>query len=203
VVIEDLGAGAAGTGGAHHPEIVVGRDADDLVVRQARDLLPDLGGLVIGVVDRDQKLRLVDAEILGQQLPREGDRVGFEVIPEGEISQHLEERVMARGVAHVVQIVVLAARAHAFLRRGRAHVVAMLDAGEQVLELDHARVREHQRRIVARHKRRAVDDFVPVAAEIVEEGRADIVQAGHGSGASFSSNTGLAKRCIPAQGWCP
>jgi hypothetical protein len=42
VVVEDLGAGAAGTGGAHHPEIVVGRDADDLFVRQARDLLPDL-----------------------------------------------------------------------------------------------------------------------------------------------------------------
>jgi hypothetical protein len=140
VVIEDLGAGAAGTRGAHHPEIVVGGDADDLFVRQARDLLPDLRRLVVGVVDGDQQLRLVDAEILGQQLPREGDRVFLEVIPEGEIPQHLEERVVPRGVAHVVQIVVLAARAHAFLRGRRAHVVAVLDPGEEVLELHHARI---------------------------------------------------------------
>jgi hypothetical protein len=42
VIVEDLGAGAAGPGRAHRPEIVVGRDADDRLVRQAGDLLPEI-----------------------------------------------------------------------------------------------------------------------------------------------------------------
>jgi hypothetical protein len=42
VVEEDLGAGAAGAGRAHAPEVVIGGDADDPVVGQARDLLPDI-----------------------------------------------------------------------------------------------------------------------------------------------------------------
>ncbi len=57
-------------------------------------------------------------EILGEQLPGELDRALLEIIAEGEIPEHLEEGVMARGVADIVEIVVLAAGAHAFLRCG-------------------------------------------------------------------------------------
>ena len=73
------------------------------------------------------------------------------VIAEREITQHLEKRVVAGGVTDVVQIVVLAAGAHAFLRCHSAFIVAVFLAGEHVLELNHSRVGEHQRRIVARH----------------------------------------------------
>jgi hypothetical protein len=62
------------------------------------------------VVDGDQQLVLVDAEILGEQLPGELDRVLLEIVAEGEIAEHLEERVMPRGVADIVEVVVLAAR---------------------------------------------------------------------------------------------
>ena len=89
---------------------------------------------------------------------------------------------MPRGVADVVQVVVLAAGADAFLRRGGADVGALLLAGEHVLELHHAGVGEHQRGVVARHQRRAFDHLVPVAGEVVEEGGADVVAAGHGGG---------------------
>ena len=65
VVKEDLGAGTAGAGRTHLPEVVAGGDADDPVVGQARDLFPDVRGLVIGVIDGDQQLVLGDAEILG------------------------------------------------------------------------------------------------------------------------------------------
>ena len=51
---DPLGAGAAGAGGAHAPEVVVGRDADDPVVRKARDLLPEIRGLIVGVIDGDE-----------------------------------------------------------------------------------------------------------------------------------------------------
>src|SRR5262249_2611411 len=41
VVVENLGAGAAGTGVAHLPEVVAAGDAYDLALGQARDLLPE------------------------------------------------------------------------------------------------------------------------------------------------------------------
>ena len=141
------------------------------LVRQAGDLLPDRRRVVVLGVDGDQQPVLRQAEILGHQLPGVGDRLVLEVVAEAEIPQHLEERVVARGVADIVQVVVLAAGAHAFLRRGGADVGPLLLPGEDVLELHHARVGEHQRRVVARHQRRAFHHRVPVAGEVVEEGR--------------------------------
>src|SRR6516162_8838980 len=97
---------------------------------------------------------------------------------------------MARGIADIVEIVVLAAGAHAFLRRDRAHVGALLQAGEDVLELYHAGIGEHQRWIIARHERRRGHDFVPFARKIGEEIRPDLVDAAHwpqlSSGTSIS-----------------
>ena len=61
-----------------------------------------------------------------------GIATAFEIVAEGEIAEHFEEGVMARGVADIVQIVVLAAGAHALLARSwRARSRACLDAGEQ------------------------------------------------------------------------
>jgi hypothetical protein len=57
---------------------------------------------------------------LGDQGPGEIDRLFLEVVAEREIAQHLEEGVVARGVADIVEVVVLAAGADAFLRGGRA-----------------------------------------------------------------------------------
>ena len=58
------------------------------------------------------------------------DRALLEIIAEGEIAEHLEEGVVARGVADIVEVVMLAAGAHAFLRRGRAREGRLLGAGE-------------------------------------------------------------------------
>jgi hypothetical protein len=55
LVEEDLGAGAAGTGVAHAPEVVGGADADDAIVEEAGDLAPQRGGLVVRGVDGDQQ----------------------------------------------------------------------------------------------------------------------------------------------------
>ena len=60
---------------------------------------------------------------------------------------------MTRGIADVLEIIVLAARSHAALARWRALVVALLLAEEHVLELHHAGVGEQQRRIVPGHER--------------------------------------------------
>jgi hypothetical protein len=74
---------------------------------------------------------------------------------------------------------VLAAGAHAFLRRHRAVVGPLLDAGEDVLELHHAGIGEHQCRVVARDKRGGGHDLVPGLGKIIEEARPDFVDAAH------------------------
>src|SRR5690606_32175144 len=54
-----------------------------------------------------------------------------------------------------------------------------LQAGEDVLELHHPGIGEHERRVVARDERARRNDLVPVALEIVEECRPDVVDATH------------------------
>ena len=67
--------------------------------------------------NRDVKLRLIDPKPFrrSDQFPRVGYGVFLEVVAKRKISQHLKKRVMAIGEADVFQIVVLAARAYAFL----------------------------------------------------------------------------------------
>ena len=131
------------------------------------------------MIDSDQKLVLVQAKILGQKLPGKGDGLVLEIIAEREIPQHFEEGMVARSIADIVEIVMLAPGAHAFLGGGGAFVVAGFDAGEQVFELHHARIGEHQGRIVTRHQGAAVHDAVAVALEEIKIGGADVVQRGH------------------------
>ena len=155
------------------------------------DLLPQIERLVVVDVDGDHQPVLRQAELLGDQIPGELDGAVLEIVAEREIAEHLEEGVVARGVADIVEVVVLAAGAHAFLRRGRARVGALLEAGEDVLELHHAGIGEHQRRIVARHQRRRRHHLVAVLAEIIEEARPDLVDAAHCQ---------TTVRCLPAAG---
>src|SRR6266704_5888807 len=110
-----------------------------------------------------------------QQFPGVGNGFLLEVIAEGEIAKHLEERVVALGEADVFEVVVLAARAHAFLCGGRAGVIAFFEAQEHVLELVHPRIREQQRRVAMRHERRAAHAAVPLALEEAEERLADLI----------------------------
>src|SRR5688572_29050071 len=179
VVVEDLRARSARAGVAHGPEIVRGRDADDLALRQAGDLAPQAERLVILGVDGDQQLVLGEAVFLGDQAPGEVDRALLEIVAEREVAEHLEEGVMACSIADVLQVVVLAAGAHAFLRGRGADVRPLLLAGEDVLELHHAGVGEHQRRVVARHQRAGGHDLVPFALEVVQEQASDVVGGLH------------------------
>ena len=191
MVIENLGTRPARARRPHLPEIVMGRDANDPAVLQPGDLLPDLRRLIVGVINRDQQLVLVDPQIARDQLPRKWDRVRLEIIAKREIPQHFKEGMMPRGVAHIVQIVMLAARAHTFLRRRCALVVTGFHPGEQVLELNHAGIGKHQRRVIAGHQRAAVHHLVTVLGKIVQKCGSDIVQRGHVCRALMKSHAGL------------
>ncbi len=172
--VVNLAARAARPGFAHRPEVVLVAQRDDPVVADAGHLLPDDARFGVGLVHRVDEALGVDAVRAGQQLVRERDRVRLEVVAEAEVAQHLEERVVARGAADVLEVVVLAAGAHALLRRRRARRGRLGPAGEVVLELVHPRVREQQRRVVVRHQRGAGDLRVPVLLEEVQKGASGV-----------------------------
>ena len=179
VVVENLRARTAGAELPHGPEIVGPIDAENAGLGQPRDLFPELERVVVVDIDGGDQLLFGEREGLGEEVPGELDRVILEIIAKGKVPQHLKEGVVAGRVAHVVEVVVLAAGAHALLRADRALVRPLLDTGEDVLELHHPGIGEHQRGVVARHERRRRHDRVPVLGEIVEEGRPDFVDAAH------------------------
>ena len=72
---------------------------------------------------------------------------------------------MARGAAHVLEVVVLAGHAQALLRGGHARHVAHFFAQEELLELHHARVGEEQGGVVGRDQGPGGQDVMPVAGE--------------------------------------
>src|SRR5690606_33424922 len=90
----DLRAGAGRTGLTGVPVVVLFAHALDALDGQARDLLPQGGGFVVGVVDGDPDVLLCEGEAAvglagGQQLPGIADRALFEVVAEGPVAHHL------------------------------------------------------------------------------------------------------------------
>ena len=51
------------------------------------------------------------------ELPSPGNGFFLEVVTKTEIAQHFEKGVMPRGIADIVEVIVLAASPHALLRR--------------------------------------------------------------------------------------
>ncbi len=176
----DLRAWAARSRVAHRPEIVLLAEPEDVGVAEPGHLLPQRVRLVVVGEDGRPEPARVEAEVAREELPRKLDRVGLEVIAEREVAEHLEERVMARRAPDVLEVVVLAARAHALLAARGTHVVAPFLAEEDRLELDHARVGEEERRVVAGHERGRAHARVALRLEILEEPFAEL-GAGHRS----------------------
>ena len=194
VVIEDFGAGSAGPCLAHHPEIVRGiartlvvADANDARRRYADLVGPDLVSLVVFGVHRDPELVRRQFEDVDQQFPGVLDGIALEIVAKAEVAQHLEKGVMARRITDVFKVVVLAARAHTFLRRRGAVVAALVEAEEHILELVHPGVGEQQGRILVRHQRTGGHDLVAFRREEIEESLADF-GAFHGGAESVTQS---------------
>ena len=115
VIVENLRAWAARAGVAHRPKVVGCGDADDPLFGQTRDLPPQIERFVIVVIDGDGELVRRQSQVARQQIPGIFDRVVLEIVAERKVAEHFEERVVARRIADIVEIVVLAARPHAFL----------------------------------------------------------------------------------------
>src|SRR2546421_11356250 len=126
-------------------------------------------------MDGDANFGRVQRELARDERPCKRDRISLEVIAEREVAEHLEKRMVACGMAHLLEIVMLAAGTHTFLRsRSAASESWLLQAQKCFLELDHSRVGEQQRRIITRHERGAWPNGVTRASEIVEETKSDL-----------------------------
>ena len=181
MVVEYLRARTARPDIAHAPEVVRRSDANDALVGKAADLAPVTMRVVVVVIDGDPELVLGQAELTGHHVPGQLDRDILEIGAKREIAEHLEEGVMAGGVADVVEIVVFAAGAQTLLARHRAIVGTFLQPREEVLELHHASAGEQQRRVVVRHQRTRPHRRMAMGREIVDERLANVVGAVHRS----------------------
>ena len=195
----DLGTGPARSRVPHLPEVVLVAEPEELPLLETGHLPPEVTRLGVGFVHRHPEPLRRDPEPLraGDELPRERDRVALEVVAEGEVPQHLEEGVVPLGVAHLFEVVVLAARAHALLAGHRTEVVARLDAEKSALELVHPGVGEEQRRVVGGKERGRGHRSVSLALEVLDEAAADLggvhrgnisrLPRGHQDGAASAS----------------
>ena len=111
LIVENLRVRPAGAGVAHSPEIV--RMFDHPLAGHADLAHPEFAGLVVGRMHRHPQPVPVEREDAGDELPRPGDRVLLRIAAETEVAEHFEQRLVARGIADVFEIVVLAAGAHA------------------------------------------------------------------------------------------
>ena len=130
----DLGAGTARAGFTHHPEVVFLVSVDNVNGRikshTAKFLRPEiprflipLGGVLLGLVGLvNGGINALRREFphFDDQFPRPGDGFLLEIIAERPITQHFKKSVVIGIQPDVIQIVVFAASADAFLRVRRA-----------------------------------------------------------------------------------
>ena len=164
----DLRARSARTGVPRLPEVVLVTEALDAFHRDADLLVPDGFGIIVALVDGDPETVAVEPEDLGDEFPGPRDRVLLEVVTEREVAEHLEEHEVPLGTADVVEVVVLAACAHALLDAHRTRVRSNLVAEEVGLERHHAGHREQEGGVVG-NQARGRHNRVAVGCEVAAE----------------------------------
>ena len=194
----EFGARTARTGFAHHPEVVLHVAVDDLdfriTTRRAEKFRPDVVGFLVEIsgiallrsVNRGVETMRGQPPAPDDEFPRPRDRLLFEIVSKRPVPQHLEHRVVVGVVADILEVVVLAARADAFLGvcRARRIVRGFLDAEEIRHERVHPGVCEKQARRL-RQQRGGGHDGVLFLTEKIEEALADL-GGGHGRGGKLA-----------------
>jgi hypothetical protein len=175
----DLAARAARPGLGHPPEVLVVALVDipplrHPLWREADLIAPHIPRDVVVRVRRRSKALGRDLEVAGEEIPGELDCLALEVVAEAEVAEHLEERVVARGPANLLEVVVLACDPEDTLVVGGPVVAPCLRAGEDILELDHPGVREQEGLVAGRDEARAGHDGVAALREELEEAAADL-----------------------------
>ena len=137
-----LTAGTARPRVGHLPKVVLVAQPIDTVHRHASYFVPELFSFVVRRVDRDIETIGIEAQGLGEILPRILNRIALEVVSEREVPEHLEERVMPGSSPDFLEIVVFASGSYALLRRGGSLELERVLPQKRCLELNHPRIGE-------------------------------------------------------------
>ena len=181
----DFGARSAGPCIAHLPEVIVLVAVDDMVFR--KELFPIGSRLVVaaqplfGTSLEDGGIEVVRIQFqhVHQVFPCPGDGLFLEIIAERPVTQHLEHGVVVRVVSHFFQVIVLSADTQALLRVGHALPLRRMVAQNDVFELVHSRVGEHQRGVIFYHHGSRGYDMVSFALEETLERVSDFICSQH------------------------
>ena len=201
-VIVQFGARPAGTGLPHLPEVVLRRQPHHVVRRHIGDLGPQSFGVLVRryalapLEDGRPQALLVHAEVFGHQFPVPLDGLFLEIVAEGPVAEHLEERVMPRADADLFEVVVLAGDADALLRVHGSGVRPAAQPEEHVLELVHPGVGEVQGGVVRRGHGGAGHPRVALALEEGQEGLADLAGLHHSSPSNSDQAVSTAWRVV-------
>ena len=168
-----LSAGTRGARLAGVPEVLLARKADDVLGVHTDPLGQHIESLRVLIPQRHPETIAVKAVLAlvartGQQLPRIVDRTFLEVIAEGEVAVHLEERAVTGRLTDIVNVV----RADALLHRRGARPRRRLNARDVGDERNHARDRE-QNRGLRRDERNGRTNLMTLLLEVVEPAGAD------------------------------
>ena len=112
--------------------------AHDALGGQTGNLGPDVGGLVVLAKHRNPELFFGQFKLFGHKFPGPGDGLALEIVAKRKVAQHFKKRVVARGAAHVFEVVVLARNSQAFLTGGGTAVGAFFFTQKQFFKLHHA-----------------------------------------------------------------
>ena len=137
--------------------------------------LPDTVGLVVFIKYGHPKLFDRQVVVLGDQLPVVLNCLYLEVVAEGKVAQHFKEGLMTAGMAHVVEVIVLAAGPNALLAGYSAGVGPGLTAKKDILELVHPGVDEQQSGILVWNQGRTFHNGMTAVFEEFEEAATDLV----------------------------
>ena len=125
---------------------------------------------LVVLVDRGDESPGVEAGFFRQEFPGPVDGLLLEIVPEGEIPQHLEEGEVAGGQPHAVDV----GRAQALLAGGGAGVIGLHLAQEMLFELHHAGRSEKERGVPRRDQGIGRHHGVAVQLEKAQESFAEL-----------------------------
>ena len=164
----DLRAWAAWTCIAHFPEIVLLVSEQDAVFGKIflpcfKRLGVECGAVCLRSLEHCRiKSVLVKLVHFCEKLPSPLDGFSLEVVSETPVSEHFEHRVVIGVSSHLFKVVVLSAHTKTFLAVRDSFPLCRTVAEEPVLELIHAGIGKHKRRVVLHNHRCRWHNLMPL-----------------------------------------
>ncbi len=112
----------------------------------------------------------IQSEHVDQEFPRPINRLFLEIVAKRPVTQHFKHGMMVGVMPHLFQIVMLATDTQAFLAVGNPRPLRRFVAEDNILELIHARIGEHQRGVILDNHRGRRNNLMPLALEKLLEG---------------------------------